>query len=261
MMKSQQVTTKPSVLRRLRGLILSIWLIVGTFLYVFVYGAFVLLVGQLLGKEKGRKFILGQIQLFGKLAFKLLGVKVHVLGHLPDTSKNYLVVANHQSILDIPLVLGYVGPVAFVAKKELSKFPMINLFIKYLGSEFIDRGNVRQTALVIRQVMKKLAEGYHFLIFPEGTRSHSGELLPFKPRSLEIAFKSGVPVLPVAIWGNHRVVPKHSLTVMGDKTGIYIGELVEPRNFESEEAMRNHVQQRISEYIEELKKLLSDLQS
>ncbi|ODN31337.1 lysophospholipid acyltransferase family protein [Fervidobacterium thailandense] len=245
-----------NVLKKLRGFFLSLWLVVGTFLYVFVYGALVLFVGWLLGKERGRRFVLRQIELFGKLTFKLLGVKVHVLGQRPAAERNFLVVANHQSILDIPLVLGYVGPVAFIAKKELSKFPMVNLFIKYLGSEFIDRGNVRQTALVIRQVMKKLAEGYHFLIFPEGTRSPNGELLPFKPRSLEIAYKAGVPILPVAIWGNHRVVPKHSVMVMDNKTGIYIGELVDPTQFSSEEELRNYVQRKIAEYIEELKKFV-----
>lgn len=240
------------------GTLRSIWLLIGAFLYIFVYGAVVLLIGLLLGKEKGRRFVDRQIELFGYLAFKLLGVRVHVLGNRPKVTGNYLVVANHQSILDIPLVLGYLGPVAFIAKKELRRFPMVNLFIEHLGSEFIDRGNVKQTATALRRVSEKLSQGYHFLIFPEGTRSPDGTLLPFKPRSLELAFRNKIPVLPVAIWGNHLITPKRSLAVRGRSTGIFIGELVFPEEFESEEQLRKHLEEMIKRYIEELKKVVSD---
>ncbi|MCX7654394.1 MAG: 1-acyl-sn-glycerol-3-phosphate acyltransferase [Fervidobacterium sp.] len=235
----------------------TIWFLVGAFLYIFVYGAVVLLIGFILGKRDGRKFVLRQIEIFGRIAFKLLGVKVYVCGKKPDINRNYIVACNHQSILDIPLVLGYVGPTPFIAKKELGKFPMINLYLKYLGSELIDRGNIRQTALVIREVMKKLNEGYHFVIFPEGTRSPDGEVYPFKPRSLEIAYKSKVPVLPISIWGNHLVIPKHKLTVSGNKVGIYINNLVYPESFPSEEEMRIHVENMIKEGVKKLKEVVS----
>lgn len=234
----------------------TVWFLFGAFIYIFIYGTIVLLIGSLLGKDKGRKFVLKQIEVFGRAAFRLLGVKVYVCGKKPDINRNYVVVCNHQSILDIPLILGYVGPTPFIAKKELGKFPVINLYLKYLGSELIDRGNVRQTALVIREVMKKLNQEYHFIIFPEGTRSPDGEVHSFKPRSLEIAYKSKVPILPVSIWGNHLVIPKHKLTVQGNKTGIFINKLVNPEDFSSEEEMRIYVENIIKEGVEKLKEVI-----
>ncbi|MFN3327969.1 MAG: lysophospholipid acyltransferase family protein [Fervidobacterium pennivorans] len=246
---------------KLFNVLRSLWLLVGAFLYIFVYGSIVLLIGWILGKEKGRKFVLKQIEIFGRLAFKLLGVKVFVCGRKPDVNTNYIVVSNHQSILDIPLIIGYVGPTPFIAKKELEKFPMVNVYLKYLGSELIDRGNVRQTATAIREVMRKLNEGYHFVLFPEGTRSPNGEVLPFKPRSLEIAFKAKVPVLPVSIWGNHLVIPKHKLIVSGNKTGIMFGEIVYPENFKSEEELRAYVENVIRQGVEKLKEVVENEKS
>ncbi|WP_448374326.1 lysophospholipid acyltransferase family protein [Fervidobacterium sp.] len=240
----------------------TIILLIGGFLYIFIYGSIVLLIATLLGKEKGKDFALKQIEIFGRLAFKVLGVKVFVCGKKPDVNTNYIVVCNHQSILDIPMVVGYVGPTPFIAKMELAKFPILNIFlIKYLGSELIDRGNIRQTATAIREVMRKLKEGYHFVIFPEGTRSPDGQILPFKPRSLEIAFKSKVPVLPVTIWGNHLVIPKHKLIVKGDKTSMMFGELVYPENFQTEEEMRNYVENVIRQNAEKLKGVIEGEES
>jgi len=248
--------------KKIVNVLRTLVLLIGGFFYIFIYGSIVLLIAALLGKEKGKDFALKQIEIFGRLAFKVLGVKVFVCGKKPDVNANYIVVCNHQSILDIPMVVGYVGPTPFIAKKELAKFPILNVFlIKYLGSELIDRGNIRQTATAIREVMRKLKEGYHFVIFPEGTRSPDGQILPFKPRSLEIAFKSKVPVLPITIWGNHLVIPKHKLIVKGDKTGMMFGDLVYPENFQTEEEMRNYVEGVIRQNAEKLKEVIEGEES
>ncbi len=238
----------PNILR-------TIWFFIGAFLYLYVYGVIVMIISLIFGK-KVRKFVLKQVELFGRLAYRLLGIKVYTLGKKPVASKNYLVVANHQSLMDIPLVIGYVGPMAFIAKKELGRFPVVNYFLKYLDSELIDRGNPRQTVTVIRSVMDKLKNGTHFFIFPEGTRSPDGKLQPFKPKSLEIAFKTKVPILPVAIYGNDKVIPKKKLIVKGSKAGIYIGEIIDTNEFSSEEELRNFVQEKIREYISELEKVV-----
>jgi len=252
---------KMSVLIKIYNFLRTVWLVIGAFLYIFVYGSIVLLIGYLLGKEKGRRFVLNQVEIFGRAAFKLLGVKVFVCGKKPEINSNYLVVCNHQSILDIPLVLGYVGSISFLAKKELGRFPMVNIFLKYLGSVLIDRGNIRQTAMAIREVMAKMNDGYHFVIFPEGTRSENGEMLPFKPKSLEIAYKAKVPILPISIWGNHLVTPKHKLIVSGNKTSILMGELIYPEQFPNEEELRKHVEGAIRDGIEKLKEVLDNEKS
>lgn len=258
-LKSSESTE--NIVKKIMNMLRTIWFLVGAFIYIFIYGAIVLALGFFMGKDKGKKFVLKQVELFGRLAFALLGIKVYVCGKKPNWSGNYIVACNHQSILDIPMVLGYVGPTSFIAKKELGKFPFVNLYLKYLGSVLIDRGNIRQTALAIREVMKKLNEGYHFIIFPEGTRSKDGEVHPFKPRSLEIAFKSKIPILPISIWGNHLVIPKHSLIVRGNKAGICINNLIYPENFKSEEELRIHVENVIRQGVEKLKEVINNEKS
>ncbi|ABR30006.1 acyl-phosphate glycerol 3-phosphate acyltransferase [Thermosipho melanesiensis] len=235
----------------------TIYFLVGAFIYIVVYGSIVLFIGFLVGlfnKNLSRRFVIHQIEVFGRMAFRLLGIKVHVFGEKPNLGENFIVVANHQSALDIPLIIGYVAPVAFIAKRELGKVPGINWYLKYLGSVLIDRGNVRKTAMALKQVVEKLKFGVHFIIFPEGTRSHDGNVLEFKKKSLEIAFKYKVKILPVSIWGVHKVLRKKSLMLNRYPVYIKIHELVDPSLFESEEDLRNHVRNIIIEGVKMLER-------
>lgn len=237
-------------MKKILSLLYTLYFLVGAFIYIVVYGSIVLLIGfilRLFSKDLSRRFVVGQVETFGRMAFKLLGVQVHVYGKKPEIDQNYLVVANHQSALDIPLIIGYVAPVGFIAKKELGKIPGINWYLKYLGSVLIDRGNIRKTALALKEVIRKIQSGVHFIIFPEGTRSPDGSILPFKNRSLEISYKYGIKILPVSIWGAHEVLPKKSLVLHRKPVYLKIHDLVDPKNFNSEEELREYVRNIIVE--------------
>lgn len=237
-------------MRKIGSFFYTLYFLIGAVVYIVFYGAIVLFIGFLIGlfnKNLSRSFVVGQIETFGRMAFKLLGIKVYVYGEKPEIGENYLVVANHQSVLDIPLIIGYVAPVAFIAKKELGKVPGINWFLKYLGSVLIERGNIRKTAMALKEVVKKLNDGVHFILFPEGTRSPDGSILPFKNRSLEISYKYKVKILPVSIWGAHEVLPKKSLIIRRKPIYIKIHELVDPNQFDSEEELREYVRNVIIE--------------
>jgi 1-acyl-sn-glycerol-3-phosphate acyltransferase len=133
-------------------------------------------------------------------------------GGLDAGTRTYVVMSNHQSHYDIP-VLYYVlgGRMRMVAKTELFKLPVFGRAIRDAGMIEVDRGN-RQRAIASLAVAKKqLAEGTHIWIAPEGTRSESGELLPFKKGGFVLALDMEAPILPITIKGTRDVLPAHGM--------------------------------------------------
>lgn len=126
--------------------------------------------------------------------------------------RTYVVMSNHQSHYDVP-VLYYVlgGRMRMVAKKELFAVPLFGRAMRDAGMIEVDRGN-RQRALASLAVAKaQLAGGTHIWIAPEGTRSESGELLPFKKGGFVLALDMEAPILPVTIKGTRDVLPSHGM--------------------------------------------------
>jgi 1-acyl-sn-glycerol-3-phosphate acyltransferase len=115
-----------------------------------------------------------------------------------------IIVANHVSNWD-PIVIGCAveRQVHFMAKKELFEIPFLGFLISVLGSFPVDRGCVDRAA--IRQTLKLLNQGEIVGIFPEGTRSKTGELLPPSPGAAYIALKAQVPICPVALLGTNKI--------------------------------------------------------
>ena len=226
-------------------------------LYLVVYGGFVLLWGKVLkifkGEERSRKYVLNEVRKFGIRAFSWLMSEVEVEGqeNIPDGP--VLVVANHQSLMDIPLILGYVKRGGFIAKKELKKVPGVSWFIEYMGGVFIDRENPRQIAAEIKKVLKGMREGNTYIVFPEGTRTEDGSVREFKKGSLALAMKTGVKVLPVAIWGTMFLVPKGSLLFDPGKVYLKILPPVDPKDFKSEDDLIETVRGMIVKAVKELR--------
>lgn len=122
-----------------------------------------------------------------------------------DMSKPYVVIVNHQSVLDIPLM--YVLPFNFkwVSKKEVLKWPAFGLVLRMHGDIIIDRGNPTSAIRMIDEAKKRLDNGTSIVIFPEGTRSRSGEIGRFKEGAFLLAQKAGVSILPVVTHGTGSV--------------------------------------------------------
>lgn len=140
------------------------------------------------------------IRRWAKILYKVIGSELRITGntHLPDGQ--IFVVSNHLSMMDIPALIAAVDkPIGFVAKKELEHVPLISKWIRMTGSVFIDRSDMRQSLKAIIKATDNLKEGYTLGIFPEGTRSKTGELGEFKKGSLKPALKSGVPIVPIAL--------------------------------------------------------------
>lgn len=111
-------------------------------------------------------------------------------------------IGNHQSYLDIPLMLGYAGKnLAFIAKSEVLKVPVFSDWMKLMQCIFLVRESPRQSVQAMSEAVERVKQGYSMMIFPEGHRSHTDEIKPFHPGSFKLAFRSEVPIVPVTIDG------------------------------------------------------------
>jgi len=129
---------------------------------------------------------------------RILKVQARVDGELAMAAGNVLVVANHVSWLDI-FVLNAHHPVRFVAKAELARWPVVSRMIRGAGTVFIERGRRRDTHRVNQKMARVLADGDVVAIFPEGTTTHGGDVLPFKSSLLQPIVEAAGHVQPVAI--------------------------------------------------------------
>ena len=115
-----------------------------------------------------------------------------------------LIVANHLNLVDPPLLgVSLSRKVIFMAKKELFRPKLIGYFVSGFGAFPVHRGQLDRQAL--RQAYQVLADGLALVMFPEGTRSRSGQLQPALPGPALIAMRSGAPILPVGITGTEKI--------------------------------------------------------
>lgn len=149
------------------------------------------------------------------------GVHVDVRGteHIdPDVS--YVVAANHLSNYDIFTAFAALPiPIRFLAKKELFSIPLLAPAMRAVGIVEVDRAS-RGAAIssINRQASTVIERGHSLIIYPEGTRSRSGTLAPFKKGAFSIAVSAQMPVLPVTVYGSYQVWTPERPIIRGGKT-------------------------------------------
>lgn len=168
--------------------------------------------GHLNRKEvfKARELAYHKAKNWSRYLVSLAGGDIEVKGldNLPSDD-SFLLVANHQSNFDIPLLLAEMPvPIAFIAKIETMKIPLVSQWMTFMGCLFMDREDFRQSVSVINEASKKLVQGYIYVIFPEGTRSPDGRLGDFKAGSIKMALKAKKPIVPVTIDGSIKMMKK-----------------------------------------------------
>jgi 1-acyl-sn-glycerol-3-phosphate acyltransferase len=136
---------------------------------------------------------------------RVCGVRVRVRGLERLGAGPYVFAPNHASHFDIAALLGYLpGANRFAAKKELFEQPVFGAVLRTLGMIPVDRDN---PAEAIERLSQLEREPFSVIIFPEGTRSRTGELLPFKKGAFVTAIQLGLPVVPVVCKGTREVMP------------------------------------------------------
>jgi len=132
-------------------------------------------------------------------------LKVEVVGSENLLNQTCVYISNHQSMLDIPVIMMNIKDTAgAVAKIEMKKVPVISYWMKELGCVFLDRENGREGLKTILQAIEIIKSGRSMLIFPEGTRSRGKGVSDFKKGSLKLAVKANVPVIPITVDGTYK---------------------------------------------------------
>lgn len=152
--------------------------------------------------------------------------RVYGADQVPKTG-NLVVVANHASDFDPPLLSAAVRrPVSYMAKEELFNVPVLSQAIQLYGAYPVKRGSADRSA--IREAMKQLEQGWAVGIFLQGTRTTDGRIPEPKIGAALIAAKAQAPLLPVSLWGTHRIFQKGSAVPRPVPLTIRIGTPIPP---------------------------------
>jgi 1-acyl-sn-glycerol-3-phosphate acyltransferase len=150
-----------------------------------------------------------------------------------DLSRPYLVVANHQSWIDVPaLFRAFPIPLRFLAKRELARVPFLGAYLKATGMVLIARDALREKRGSVTRARELLAGDRGAVVsFPEGTRSRDGRLGGFRSGGFAAALESGAAVLPVAIAGAGRVLPAGGFRVRPGTIEVVVGRPIDSARF------------------------------
>jgi 1-acyl-sn-glycerol-3-phosphate acyltransferase len=197
---------------------------------------YILLMGPpflLLALATGRPLPLYRVALGGvRLGLWLSGIKVVVVhGENIRRDRAAVYAVNHASNVEPPIlyaVLSELFPrLRILYKAELRKLPILVRAFDLAGFVPLERGNRDQSLPAIERAAAALREGNSFLIFPEGTRSRSGDLLPFKKGGFIMALQAGAPIVPVAIKGARDAMKKGSLVIRPVRVTVRFGSPIE----------------------------------
>ncbi len=165
------------------------------------------------------------MRIWAKVFLFVTGTRVTVEGaDRIDPTGSYIFVGNHTSNLDIPVIMGHLPvSIRFLAKKEMFKVPVLGGAMRAIHMVETDRrlGPTAQRA-INQQVATVVTEGLSLMIFPEGTRSDSHEMLPFKKGAFRIAVDNAMPVVPVTIVGTLEAWKPHSKLINGGRVRLVI---------------------------------------
>lgn len=191
-------------------------------------------------------------RLWARMHLASAGIDIRIEGLERLSSPPYVFMCNHQSALDIYALLAGL-PLSFkwIAKRQLFSIPVFGWAMRKAGYISIDRENAREALKAIEKAAQRIREGTNIIIFPEGTRSADGKLLPFKKGGFALTLRAMVPVVPIGIYGSSALQPKTSF-VPRKKGMIYI-EVGEPIVLEGmDRSQKTRVMDEVRLRIEEL---------
>lgn len=201
----------------------------GVFLLAFWFTSIALVAPLLIALvliTRNENFIYSPIRVFIRAGLAMVGVRVEVSGiELLDPDQTYIFTPNHQSLIEVPLFVTYLGRnPAYLGKKEVFKYPVFGYGIRLMGVVPVDRSNSQAAVESAKRATENLRHGKSYVVYPEGTRSRDGHLLPFKKGAFMMAIDAGVPVVPVTVSGATKIMPKAQVKVFPSTVRITIHE-------------------------------------
>lgn len=196
-------------------LIYTVWaLLVFTLLCIGIFMPCALLLPRVTQRRQAGNLTL-------RIALKLAAIKLTAKGleHLP--SGGCVVVANHSSYLDGPILAAVLPPqFCLVIKREASNTPLVGFFLRRIDHQFVERHQPRGAARDAQQLIQRLRRGEEVGVFAEGTFVAQPGILPFKPGAFVGAVRAQVPVVPAAISGTRHIFPAGSLLLRPGKIEV-----------------------------------------
>ena len=194
---------------------------------------------------------------FFKVMLAFCGIKVDARG-LENVPKDeaVLFMANHRGYFDILSVYVTIPTlVGFISKKAVTKIPSVGVWMKYINCLFLDRDDKREGLKTILQAIEKVKNGYSMFIMPEGSRSKTYEMLPFKKGSFKIAEKANCRIVPVAIANSAEVFEKQFPRIKSNTIIIEYGKPIDLPSMDKEERKKIDVitRQAIQEMLDKIK--------
>lgn len=213
-------------------LAVAIYLIFSIFTWAFLW------IFERFNFKKGRKMGFRNVQAAFKLVTWLAGVKLNIEGfeNIPK-DKPVLYIGNHNSLFDTVITYSLCpGVTGFISKDGMKKVPLLNHWMSRNYCLFLDRKNVKEGMKIILKAIEYISkEEVSIFIFPEGTRSKDGHMIPFKEGSFKIATKTGCPIVPVALIGTADIFENHFPRIKGGTVTVKYGEPIDPKSLSKDE--------------------------
>ena len=195
-------------------------------------------------------FISGKIDLLywvgmriARAAVWLTGTRIRTEGldHL-DPAGTYIFMSNHVSNLDAPILVPLIPRrTSVLAKKEIWRIPVLARALDLGEIVPVERDNREAAIQSIRKASEVMQHGINMTVYPEGTRSTDGCLLPFKKGPFHLALETGFPIVPVTMLGTLEMMPKDSLVVKGGTATVVFHPPIDPKKFSSREELTEAV--------------------
>jgi 1-acyl-sn-glycerol-3-phosphate acyltransferase len=204
------------------------WLIYLPFLIIStgIFSILAILLATLINQKIGSR--IGGA-LWARLNGSLIPLFVKVIGR-ENIGKNqsYVIVANHQSLVDVLVLYGWLGiDFRWVLKQELRKIPGLGLGCEKVGHIYIDRSDHQKAIASINAAKSKIVNGTSVVFFPEGTRRASGKPMEFKKGAFVFAIETGVPLLPVTIVNTGHILPPHTVNLLPGSVKLIIHKKID----------------------------------
>ena len=191
--------------------------------------------------------------IFSPVILAISMVRVKATGQKNILDEPAIYAANHASQLDIPIICTRVNrPMFFIGKIELKKIPVLSQYMKIVGMIFVDRKNRERAMASMRTAIQDIQGGKSIAAFPEGTRTKTGELLPFKKGVFTISKEGRIPIVPIAVIGSAKALASGSFFMRPATVELRILPALNSEEFfnMSIEEMANHTRNLIRQEIE-----------
>ena len=169
-----------------------------------------------------------------------------------DPNQSYVFVANHQSFLDVFAVYGWLpNNFKWLMKQEIRKVPFVGTACAVAGHIFVDRSNPRAALQSMDHIKKELVDGISTVIFPEGTRTKTGEMGRFKQGAFKIAMDMGLHVVPLSLGGFFKAMPSgQAFANPRARVSLHIGKPIDISQFNDINEAMDAVRQKVAEGIQ-----------